>query len=139
MLLLYFVSMLGSGLAVTYFTPDVVTVGASGAIFGLFGAMVAIGLRLGKRGRNLIMQTLPIIGINLFITFTIPNISIAAHIGGLLSGLVCGLVLFSVLAPRREEPAYAVAGVEDESGRYADAGEHAEYGEHDPPPEHPAL
>ena len=46
----YFIAMLGSGLAVTYFQPDAVTVGASGAIFGLFGALVAIGLRLGKDG-----------------------------------------------------------------------------------------
>ena len=117
--------MLGSGLAVTYFTPDVTTVGASGAIFGLFGAMLAIGLRMGKRGRNLIMQTLPILALNLFITFRLPFISIPAHIGGLLSGLVCGLIVFFVLPlPSAEEPVYVFAGGPDdreidEDARYA--------------------
>jgi membrane associated rhomboid family serine protease len=96
MLAIYFISMLGSGLAVTYFAPETVTVGASGAIFGLFGALVAIGVRLGKDGRSLISQTLPIIGINLFLTFTIPNISQAAHVGGLISGFISGLALFAL-------------------------------------------
>ena len=45
--------------------------GASGAIFGIFGALVAIGLSIGQRGRALIMQTLPIIGINLVIGFSV--------------------------------------------------------------------
>ena len=46
---IYMISLFGGGLAVTYFNPDNPTVGASGAIFGLFGALVAIGLRLGPR------------------------------------------------------------------------------------------
>ena len=94
MLAIYFIALVGSGLAVTYFAPNTDTVGASGAIFGLFGALVAIGIRLGKAGRSLITQTLPIIGINLFLTFTIPQISIAAHVGGLISGFASGLAIF---------------------------------------------
>jgi rhomboid protease GluP len=96
MLALYFISLLGSGLAVTYMSPNTATLGASGAIFGLFGALVAIGIRLGKDGRSLIGQTLPIIGINLVLTFTVPNISQAAHIGGLISGFFSGLILFAM-------------------------------------------
>jgi membrane associated rhomboid family serine protease len=102
---LYAVALVGAGLAVVYVAPNDLTVGASGAIFGLFGALVAVGVRLGKRGRGLIGQVLPIIVINLVLTFTIPNISAAGHVGGLLTGLVAGLVLF--MAPRRRAYAYA--------------------------------
>ncbi len=94
MLSIYLIAMLGSGLAVTLFQPGVPTVGASGAIFGLFGALVAIGLRMGARGRALIGQTLPIIIINLIFGFSVPNISNAGHIGGLISGFFAGFVLF---------------------------------------------
>ncbi len=99
MLAIYLVAMLGSGLAVTFFQADVPTVGASGAIFGLFGALVAIGLRMGARGRALIGQTLPIIVINLIFGFSVPNISNAGHIGGLLSGFFAGFIFFMMKKP----------------------------------------
>ena len=111
---LYAVSLVGSGLAVVYFAPNDLTVGASGAIFGLFGALVAVGLRLGPRGRGLIGQVLPIIVINLVLTFTIPNISAAGHIGGLLTGFLAGLVLFMVPS-RQRDYAYAYVGEPDEA------------------------
>ena len=95
MLAIYFVSMIGSGLSVYKFTYTDVTVGASGAIFGIFGALVAIGLSLGPRGRSLVAQTLPIIGINLAIGFSIPNISNAGHLGGLASGFAAGFLLLA--------------------------------------------
>jgi rhomboid protease GluP len=93
---LYIIAMVASGVAITYLTPEQVTVGASGAIFGLFGGLVAAGLRLGQRGGILIKQTLPVIVINLIFTFAVPNISITAHIAGLISGFVAGFVLFAV-------------------------------------------
>jgi membrane associated rhomboid family serine protease len=102
MLTIYFISMLGSGLAVVAFAFMQPTIGASGAIFGLFGALVALGIRLGPRGRGLIMQTLPIILINLVFTFSIPSISKAAHVGGLLIGFIAAFVL--VRLPRQAQP-----------------------------------
>jgi membrane associated rhomboid family serine protease len=111
-ILLYVVSIVGSGLAIVAFNYDVPTLGASGAIFGLFGALVAVGLRLGKRGRSLIGQVLPIILINLVFTFTVPGISAAAHVGGLLTGFLAGLVLFMMPGTRRT-PAYAFAAAAD--------------------------
>jgi rhomboid protease GluP len=99
MLLIYVLSMIGSGLAVTFVQPDVPTIGASGAIFGLFGALVAIGLRMGARGRALIGQTLPIIVLNLIFGFSVPNISNAGHIGGLISGFFAGLILYMMQRP----------------------------------------
>ena len=72
------------------------TIGASGAIFGLFGALAVAGFRLGKPGRQIMMQqSTGIIVINLVISF-LPgtNISYDAHIGGLIAGGLLGLVLF---------------------------------------------
>jgi rhomboid protease GluP len=108
-LLVYVIAMIGSGIAVLTFAYATPTLGASGAIFGLFGALIAVGLRLrDARGRALIMQVVPIIAINLIFTFAVPGISIAGHLGGLATGLLAGLVLFS-MPVRREPPAYAYA------------------------------
>jgi rhomboid protease GluP len=93
MFALYSISLVGAGLCVVYFSGDQATVGASGAIYGLFGALIAIGLRLGPRGRGLVSATLPILVINLVLTFTIPQISQSAHIGGLLTGFVTGFFM----------------------------------------------
>lgn len=106
--LLYLIAIVGSGLAVLWFNFDVPTLGASGAIFGLFGALIAAGLRLGSRGRSLIAQVLPVIVLNLVFTFSVPGISAAAHVGGLVTGFLAGFVLYMV--PRRRAYAYAVAG-----------------------------
>ena len=106
-LLIYFLSLVGAGLAVVYAAPYDITVGASGAIFGLFGAYLAFALRLGKRGRGMIMQVLPILAINLVFTFAVPSISKAGHVGGLIVGLLAGLVLFMMPALRARELAYA--------------------------------
>ncbi len=106
---LYILAMFGAGCAVVFLAPSDLTVGASGAIFGLFGALVAVGIRVGgERGRGLVMQVLPVVVINLVLTFTIPNISAAGHVGGLITGFLAGLVLF--MTPSRREYAYAYAG-----------------------------
>src|SRR5581483_7837558 len=85
MLLTYVVSLVAAGLGVVYFSPPAAaTVGASGAIFGLFGALFAIGLKLGRPGMDLVKANLGILAINLIITFTVPSISWQAHISGLV-------------------------------------------------------
>lgn len=62
-------------------------VGASGAIFGLLGALIAYAWRRRDRGGMAQLQgLLLIVGINLFLAVSIPNIDNAAHIGGLLGG-----------------------------------------------------
>ena len=101
MAVIYFLAAIGGGIAVSIFSPDVVTIGASGAIFGLFGALAIAGLRLGARGRSIMQQTTGIIVINLAISlWPGSNISIADHIGGLIVGTLCGLVLFRIPRPR---------------------------------------
>jgi membrane associated rhomboid family serine protease len=119
MLAIYAIALVGGGLAVVYFDPNDPTVGASGAIFGLFGALLAIGLRLGTRGRSLIAQTVPILILNLVFTFAVPFISKAGHIGGLVSGFLAGLVFF---ATRPQAQAAVPASVTDaETGEEREA------------------
>ena len=69
-------------------------VGASGAIFGLFGAMFVAGKRMGVNYQNIA----GIIIVNLVITFTVPGIDWHAHIGGLLGG---ALVAYFLRLPKR--------------------------------------
>ena len=106
MLLIYFVSMVASGLGVVYLSPPdnamIPTLGASGAIFGLFGALFAIGFKLGKPGMQLVRANLGILIVNLVITFAVPGIAWEAHVGGLLVGFLLTLVIY--VPPRRIAP-----------------------------------
>ena len=79
---LYFISGLGGSIAVLVLAPDNVVLGASGAIFGLLGALFVIVRRLGGST----MQLLIVIILNLAIGFLIPNIAWQAHVGGVLVG-----------------------------------------------------
>ena len=92
MLWIYAASLVGSGIAVVFYSGNEVTVGASGAIYGLFGGLLAIGLRLGSRGRALVTQTLPVLIINLIFTYMVPNISISGHVGGLITGFAAAFM-----------------------------------------------
>ncbi|HTA40546.1 MAG TPA: rhomboid family intramembrane serine protease [Candidatus Acidoferrales bacterium] len=103
MLLIYMVSLIASGLGVVYLSaPLVPTVGASGAIFGLFGALFAIGLKLGKPGMELVKANAGILVLNLIITFTVPSISWQAHVAGLFAGFLLTLLVY--YPPRRVAP-----------------------------------
>ncbi|GAC1303944.1 MAG: hypothetical protein NVSMB21_03770 [Vulcanimicrobiaceae bacterium] len=126
MLAVYVISLVGGGYAVASFAPNDVTVGASGAIFGLFGALLGVGVRMGRPGRALISQTLPTLAINLAFTFAVPFISKAGHLGGLASGFAAGL-LFYAMRPR---VAADVAVVDHETGIETEA-------EYLPPPAAP--
>jgi membrane associated rhomboid family serine protease len=96
----YAVSLVGSGLAVAYFAgPFEVTVGASGAIFGLFGALFAIGFKFGRPGMRLIRANLGVLLLNLVFTFAVPGISRWGHVGGLVVGFVATLILFTPPPP----------------------------------------
>ncbi len=95
MLVLYAAATIASGIAVVLFSaPNVPTLGASGAIFGLFGALFAIGLKLGERGKDLVRSNVGILVINLIFSFTFPGISWQAHVGGLIMGFLVTLALY---------------------------------------------
>jgi len=103
MLLVYVVSLVAAGLGVVYFSsPMTPTVGASGAIFGLFGALFAIGFKLGKPGMELVRANVGILVVNLLITFTVPAISWQAHVAGLLAGFAITFIVY--YPPRRVAP-----------------------------------
>jgi len=88
---LYLVSGLaGSAGALLLSKPEALTVGASGAIFGILGAALVF-----ERQRNYVLggSALSIIVLNLVFTFAIPNISIGGHLGGLAGGALAALAL----------------------------------------------
>ena len=91
-LAIFLISQLGASLASIYFSAfNVVSVGASGAIFGLFGALIVVSKRYGLDTK----QTYVIIGINFAIGFIFPGIDWRAHLGGLIAGFIAASVLLS--------------------------------------------
>ena len=81
---LYVVSLLGGALGVMVLDPLAPTVGASGAVFGLMGALIVLQLRAKQNPWQSGIGGL--VALNLVLTFLIPGISIGGHIGGLVAG-----------------------------------------------------
>ena len=104
---LYVVSMLGGSFGVLLVSPDSPTVGASGAVYGLMGAMVlvqrAVGGNLLRSGLGMLLI------INLGLTVLIPRVSIGGHFGGLIAGAVMGVLMLAL--ERRSAPARATVAV----------------------------
>jgi membrane associated rhomboid family serine protease len=99
-LVIYLLCALGGGLLTVIAAPNDGAIGASGALFGLFGLGFVVWRRhhlvLGPRARGLLSQMGMLIVLNLVITFAIPGISWTGHIGGLAIGAAIGMFL----APR---------------------------------------
>jgi len=93
-LLIYFVTGIVSIIASFYFMPQEISVGASGAIFGLVGAYSIFVLMhrraFPKHGIPALLWLIIVIGVNLGIGLFVPNVDNYAHIGGLLSGCLLG-------------------------------------------------
>lgn len=87
--LIYFISGICGGLLSIGVTPNVVSVGASGAIFGLFGALIYFGYNYrGYIGAMIRSQVVPIVIYNLFMGLFIPGIDMWGHVGGLIGGIL---------------------------------------------------
>ena len=97
-LTLYLLSALGGAVAVALLSFTTPVVGASGAIFGLFGALIVIGRHIGANIGGIAI----ILAVNLAIGF-VPgfNISWQAHVGGLVTGALVGLIYARTRSVRR--------------------------------------
>jgi membrane associated rhomboid family serine protease len=107
-LAIYFASLLCGSFGVLLMPGDPTAVGASGAIFGLFGASIVMA-----RNRNINLMAsglLPVLILNLVISF-LPGWHIAwgAHVGGLIGGIICTFVIEELAKRRRASVASSVA------------------------------
>lgn len=106
----YIATGLFASIASISFNDNIVSIGASGAIFGMYGVFLSLltlkGIDLPRESRkNLVSSILFFVGYNLFYGFTKEGIDNAAHIGGLLSGIVIGLAFYpSLKYPRYSRP-----------------------------------
>jgi membrane associated rhomboid family serine protease len=108
-LVLYFASLLAGSFGALLLEPNTFSYGASGAVFGLAGAAFVIA-----RGRGLDALAGEIgflIVFNLIYSFAVPHISIGAHVGGLIGGIVCAAAVLAgergYFGPQRRTAEYA--------------------------------
>jgi membrane associated rhomboid family serine protease len=103
----YLASLFAGSFGALLFQPDALTVGASGAIFGIFGALIVVardrGIPIWQSGLGVVLV------INLLLSVSFRGISLGGHIGGLAGGLITGLLIVQ-LTERRRLPALALAG-----------------------------
>jgi membrane associated rhomboid family serine protease len=100
---LYFASLLAGSFGALLLSPNSLTIGASGAVFGIFGAAFIIARHRGVD--NLAASIGVVLLLNLAITFGNPEISVGGHLGGLVGGVLCALFIVAgergMLGPRR--------------------------------------
>ena len=103
----YFVSLLAGSFGALLFEPQAVTVGASGACFGVLGALIVVahyrGISIWQSGLAMILI------INIVFDLSVSGISIGGHIAGAVAGAICGWLIIE-LGERRRMPAAALAG-----------------------------
>jgi membrane associated rhomboid family serine protease len=95
---LYLLAALGGNVLCYLLAPEVLAVGASGAIFGLFGAYFVVAKRLRADPKGIVI----LLVINLGITFAVPGISWQAHIGGLVTGVIVAMAYVYPPAKHRQ-------------------------------------
>jgi membrane associated rhomboid family serine protease len=104
---IYFVSLLAGSFGALLFQPDVPTVGASGAIFGIFGALIVVArarrISIWQSGLGFVLI------FNLLLSVTARGISLGGHLGGFIAGLITGWLVVEVGA-RRRMSSLALAG-----------------------------
>ncbi len=96
---IYFTSLLAGSFGALLFQPDALTVGASGAIFGVFGALIVVaharGIPIWQSGLA------PVLVLNLLFSLSFSGISIGGHLGGLVAGLIAGWLVVEFGERRR--------------------------------------
>lgn len=103
----YFASLLSGSFGALLFSPQLPTVGASGACFGILGALIVVahyrGISIWQSGLGLTLV------INIVFSLSFSGISIGGHLGGVVGGAICGWLIVQV-GERRRMPAAAIAG-----------------------------
>ena len=106
-LAVYFVSLLAGSFGALWFQPQIPTVGASGAIFGIFGALIVVararGIPIWQSGLGFVLV------FNLLFSLSVRGISVGDHLGGLVGGMITGWLIVEV-AERRRMAWAALAG-----------------------------
>lgn len=106
-----FSAIMGSLFTVALSSSNTVAAGASGAIFGLLGAILYFGVKYrGYIGNSIINQIIPVVVLNLIIGFTTPGIGNAAHIGGLIGGYLISMAA-GIGIDNRESKSSRVNGI----------------------------
>ena len=96
-LLIYFISGISASLLSIGLNNNVISVGASGAIFGLFGSLIYFGYSYrGYVGALVKGQVIPIVMYNLIMGFFIPGIDMWGHIGGIIGGIITANMLGTI-------------------------------------------
>jgi membrane associated rhomboid family serine protease len=98
--LLYVVSVLGGAAGALVVSPNALTGGASGGVFGVAGAATLVLTRQGLRFSDTAFG--PLLVINLVLSFAIPNVSIGGHVGGLVAGVAAAEAMLQ--ARRIQQP-----------------------------------
>jgi membrane associated rhomboid family serine protease len=105
--LVYFVSLLAGSFGALLFSPQLPTVGASGACFGILGALIVVayyrGISIWQSGLGFTLV------INIIFSLSVSGISVGGHFGGVIAGAICGWLIVQ-LGERRRMPAAALAG-----------------------------
>ena len=95
----YFVSLLAGSFGALLFSPQIPTVGASGALFGLLGALIVVshyrGISIWQSGLGMTLL------INIVFSLSVGGISIGGHLGGFVGGAICGWLIVQVGERRR--------------------------------------
>jgi membrane associated rhomboid family serine protease len=105
-LAVYLLSGLAGSVVVYWLSSEFgATVGASGAVFGMMGALVVVAYKIGANPQELLVW----IGINVVLTFTLSNISWQGHFGGLVGGVLVTAIL--VLTPKERRTSLQAAGL----------------------------
>lgn len=102
-LAIYLLSLLGGAATVLALQPLALTAGASGAIYGLFGATLMVVLRLRRNPTSLLV----LLALNFMLSISLPGISLWGHLGGLIAG---SAVAAGFLYLRNQRQGWMVAG-----------------------------
>ena len=103
-LAIYFAALFAGSFGALLFEPGSATVGASGALFGLLGALIVIayyrGISIWQSGLGATLL------INIVFSLSIAGISIGGHLGGVVGGAICGWLYMELVERRHLEPAF---------------------------------